>query len=322
MRVGHYLDRVQAFQRGEVVAPITINLDPTSKCNLRCGWCNSWRVLGHDTLGVDDLKCLDDQLTGWGVQSMCVAGGGEPSLSPYLDIVYDMCRRHNLAGSFTTNGLQVIPKVVLEGSWWVGVSVDAGTPATYLALKGIDKFDVCVDNIRRAVEIKRLHGYTCEISFKYLVHPGNEHDILKAYALACDLGCDAFHVRPAAVEATNFGKSPTLDLSQLDELVKGEHPPTKVRLVDFRFDMSPNDFPRCMAWMGASVLANGKVGFCSNQKGWPPTTLCDLKDLRREWCGPRHRQLLDAIDPSKCPKCPNIVDFHEMSTYKDTKVWM
>lgn len=324
MRVGHYLDRIHAFNRGERVAPITINVDPTSRCNQKCEWCNSWRVRGGGTGGLDfdstKLECLSRQLEGWGVQTCCIAGGGEPTMSPYLEETYQVCQKHNLAASLTTNGLNPLPLYVLKESGWVGFSIDSATPATYKRLKGVDGLEKALQNVKKAVDDKKTHNFGVELTFKYLIYPGNEGEIPLAYDLAVKLGVDAFHIRPVSWGSTRGGVAQPIDFSPLKDLPTV--PTIPIRRVDYRFDPSPNDFPHCLSWMAATITTGGQVGFCSNQKGLMSTVVCDLPHFREEWTGAYHRSLLKLINPQTCPKCPYTLDVREMSQVGHTNVWI
>src|SRR5688500_6963417 len=40
-KILNHFDRISAFVRGELVYPITVEIDPTNVCNHRCKWCVS-----------------------------------------------------------------------------------------------------------------------------------------------------------------------------------------------------------------------------------------------------------------------------------------
>lgn len=321
LRPGHYLDRIHEFNRGGRPAPITLNLDPTTACEFRCQWCSSWRVTNTRSVFTPaHIATLDKQLGGWGVQSACVGGGGEPTLSPYLEDLYSMCARHNLALSLTTSGQREVSLPVLRLSHWVGFSVDASSASTYLRLKG-EPIDRVHTSIVAAVAAKRQHSLPVEITFKFLIHPGNENEVLSAYQDAIDLKCDSFHIRPVSILAMRGGaalRAP--DLAQFHALKPD--PRCKLRVIDHRFDFGPNTVKRCTGWTAATITADGRVGVCPDQKGADFTVFTDIAHLREDWCGEKHRSLLESIDPQGCPHCPYTADAVEIDSLADQHVWI
>jgi MoaA/NifB/PqqE/SkfB family radical SAM enzyme len=268
----------------------------------------------------DKIAILDKQLEGWGVQSACVGGGGEPTLSPHLTELYEMCDRHHLALSLTTSGQRPVPDTVVRLSHWIGFSVDAATDATYRGFKGAPISRV-FEMITDAITKKRSNGWPTEITYKFLIFPGNEHEVLAAYENAIRLGCDSFHIRPVSINATRSSQAlPPPDLTQFREL-KAD-PRCKLRVIDHRFVFGPNTVTKCTGWTAATITADGKVGVCPDQKGEAFTQFTTLEHLREEWCGPAHRALMASIDPAGCPHCPYTADALEIDTLTKEHVWI
>ncbi|MBF0142255.1 MAG: radical SAM protein [Magnetococcales bacterium] len=212
--------RWREIRRGSPVPqPSLITVDPVNICNYKCHWCNANFILERNKrlLDRDLLMDLADFLKRWqgspqwpaGVESICIAGGGEPLLNPHVGQFIDRCVDHGIEVGVVTNGHQIHKFLEpLSRCTWVGISVDAGTPDSYASLKGIEPSDfsrVC-DNIRNLVDFSRRRGSTLAsdragygVSYKYLLVPDNVADVEPAIEMAASLGCKNFHLRPAGV---------------------------------------------------------------------------------------------------------------------------
>src|SRR5512139_761362 len=99
-----HVDRLAALKRGEIPAPVNVEIDLSNRCSLGCEWCHfgythtrgplaGKRDKPNDALPGGDLMddglafALIDQLKAAGVRSITWTGGGEPSLHPHFDAI-------------------------------------------------------------------------------------------------------------------------------------------------------------------------------------------------------------------------------------------
>jgi MoaA/NifB/PqqE/SkfB family radical SAM enzyme len=104
---GHKLNwhknRVELWQRGEKIAPITIDCALTRRCNYRCLYCygklqaNDEKKITRDVV----FRFLDDAAE-IGVKAVSFVSDGESTCSPHLS---DAIVRGNFNGLFRDNGL-------------------------------------------------------------------------------------------------------------------------------------------------------------------------------------------------------------------------
>src|SRR6266705_3141704 len=82
-KIGWHQDRVRAWERGERIAPITIDMALTRACNYACGFC-------YATLQENDREVITtsvmhqflDDCAEIGVRAISLVSDGESTLSP------------------------------------------------------------------------------------------------------------------------------------------------------------------------------------------------------------------------------------------------
>ena len=111
-----------------------------------------------------------------------MAGGGEPLLNPHTPEFIDRVTAHGVQVGLVTNGTRLLDAVdALSQCTWIGVSVDAGTDATFNRLKGLPPtstaLSLLADNIAVLMDYARQHhlrlGYSHPsygVSYKYLLY--------------------------------------------------------------------------------------------------------------------------------------------------------
>ena len=322
-----YYEQYRAILAGHFLPPIEASIDPTYKCNVDCIWCNSQRILhNRELLGKamppEHLLKLVDFLVDWGVRGFCYAGGGDPTLHPYL---WEAMRRATAAGrknAIISNGIAIDTfekqETLAKCCRWVGISLDAGTPELFAKVKRTapSNFEKVLDNVRSMVQIIKQNGYRCDVAIKYLVHPSNAHEIAKACAIARDLGVAHFHARPAASENIE-GLGEALDFpmdvinEQLAQCLEMQTEDFKTFGVRHKFSNSfnlKNNFSRCLsAPLAIQLGADGNVYFCVDWRGSKDHILCthypDPEQIRAVWSSPEHVERMRRVVVETCPRC-------------------
>ncbi len=272
-----YADWYKAIIKGKFLPPIEASIDPYYLCNLKCQHCNSHRDMTGDRIPDSHLLKLVRFLGDWGVKAACFAGGGEPLLHTAMHDAVVEARLVGMEAAILTNGTLLKGKMLdaLQLCRWVGVSVDAATPETYLKLKGVDKFKDVISNLARAVK----KPGDCDIAFKFLISSINQGEIFSACKLAKEMGVRDFHARPMDFHHQGMGKDLDGRLANIDidlinyELecchsLENENFHVFTIIHKFNPDFTPKrNFSQCYA---APLLiqlgANGKVYFCVDQK--------------------------------------------------------
>lgn len=329
-----YKQWYDAILEGKFLPPIEASVDPVNACNLRCLYCNGFDVWHRNKImDIDHLLDLVRFFKSWGVKAMCIAGGGEPTLQPKLYKAINLCGEIGLPVAIITNGTLFNDKLVDSMSkWcrWVGISVDASTKETFLKLKGVDLFDTVKSNI------KKLTKAGCrEVTYKYLLHPYNQHEVYKAIELARDLGCNRIHIRPVSfMNYQNYEEN--YDISSINEQVlRGraiyENDNFKVFYVQHKYNKDLHrkfGFTKCRATPIMPIFhANGDISLCIDRKADPGLVIgshVNIEDIPKVWGSAKHKEVIDNIKLNECPKCTlqHCNEQIEYAVIQDKMDWM
>jgi molybdenum cofactor biosynthesis enzyme MoaA len=116
---------------------------------------------------------------------------GEITVNPFRKIIYALIERY--INGFVTNASafdEFIAMKLRDGKSRIVSSIDAGTPETFLEIKGINAFDKVVRNLARYAKIGK-------VELKYIVLPGintNDKDYRGVVDLCRKLGLDELSV--------------------------------------------------------------------------------------------------------------------------------
>jgi radical SAM protein with 4Fe4S-binding SPASM domain len=203
--VSYYLTRI--FQKPiQWGLPVTISLEPTTACNLRCPECPSGlRAFTRETgnLREDFFRKTVDELHRellW----LIFYFQGEPYINPkFLDMVR-YARSKGLYTITSTNGHflndENARKTIESGLDRLIISIDGLTQESYEQYRIGGKLDNVIQGARNVVKWKKqLKSRTPHIIFQFLVVRHNEHEIEGVYQLAKEIGVDEVKLKTAQV---------------------------------------------------------------------------------------------------------------------------
>lgn len=193
-------DRVRAWERGERIAPITIDMALTRACDATCSFC--YAMLQESS----ERKYLDKQVMDRflndcaeiGVKAISLVSDGESVLSPTYEFTVQRGYELGINMASGTNGWKLDYarlEQVLPFLTYIRFNVSGGTPERYAEImfnnpKRTDVFDNAMDNIRAAVDIKRRFGLNVTIGTQMVLMPQDADQIIPFAALSLDLGVD------------------------------------------------------------------------------------------------------------------------------------
>jgi len=356
--------RWKHIKKGDILpAPALVTVDPINACNYGCTWCNAEYILGKNT-GKIDKDTLDDiadflpywslklgkensgdiekfhEKTGiskklindlYNVPAVCIAGGGEPLIHPYLGKFVERLSNNGIEVGIVTNGLYLDKHIdYLDKCTWVGVSVDCASQSTLEKLKKGQPgdFDRTIKGMKKLASLGGKLGEPGQghgVSYKYLLHPMNVGEIYDAAKIAKEIGCRNLHIRPFGTPWDKMGKKDKdsfayEDLEEFKEqIIKArelEDDTFKVFGVTHKFDgnfRKSNEFNTCHAIFMTGVFMpptskDGKFNFgvCCDRRGDDGLTLDNLVDTSQVsefWSSEDHWKMFDKINVKKCPRC-------------------
>ena len=110
-----------------IATPISLQIAPTSRCNLNCVFCSNRNREKHEDLDVNDLYFVIHSLIGERLKSVEWTGGGDPTMYNNINECIRFCKRANLDQGFITNGIllnETIDKKSLDFLKWIRISMN------------------------------------------------------------------------------------------------------------------------------------------------------------------------------------------------------
>jgi radical SAM protein with 4Fe4S-binding SPASM domain len=208
-----HLDRVNAWQRGELIAPLHIDVGLSKGCNIRCAYCFGAMQGNLFSEGAASffpreplLRYLQDAAT-VGVRSMAFIGEAEPLLNPHVYEAIVSGKKNGIDISLGTNGILFdlgrAGEEALEHLSWLRFNISAATPEAYLRVHGSELFNVVVAKIRHAVAVKHQLGLAVTIGLQMVLIPENVDQVLPLARLGRELGVDYLVVKQCSDTVDN-----------------------------------------------------------------------------------------------------------------------
>lgn len=281
-KIYYYIDKVEQLEKGNFVGPITCEIDPSNRCNADCNFCmfskyrkDSSRDLPWNIYEevLHDLKNLD-------TRSITFTGGGEPLMNPRYNQMAGAARAMGFQIGLVTNGILLDKVEDLESYIFIRVSLDSHNAEDYKKVKGCDRFDQVVENIRKAVRDNTTIGIS------YVVGPDNNKDLCKAEQLACDLGVDYIQIKPAYMNGKIF--------------TDFDYPDGRPVIGTKRY-MAEDNIPCTIAALVGIIGADSNVYYCCQHRGKDFFTLGSLEDSSFTELWKKRLALKPKV--SLCPPC-------------------
>lgn len=208
-----HLDRVAAWQKDRLIAPIYVEISPLSYCNHQCVFCGLDFIRGERVILATALLMRQiEEMARLGVKSIMFAGEGEPLLHPDLPAIAARAKEVGIDVSITTNGMAGTAELwekLLPSLTWIRFSIDAATPETYHQVHKVKSecFDQSIQALKDAVRIQREKGLSVTIGVQFLMIRQNLPDIEKALHLYSEIGVDYLSFKPYSEHPQMLNKS-------------------------------------------------------------------------------------------------------------------
>jgi MoaA/NifB/PqqE/SkfB family radical SAM enzyme len=199
-KLSYHYDRVKAWESGERVAPVTVDMALTRACGAMCSFCYAMVQEPQERSNIKTKEALDllDDFAEVGVKAVSLISDGESTISKaYIPFIQHAAKIGIDVGN-ATNGWEWEPEKieqVLPYLTWVRFTVAAGTPEGYakIMFKGpehTEVFDRAVSHIKYAVELKKKLNLKVTLGIQMVLMPEFKDEIIPFAKLAVDLGVD------------------------------------------------------------------------------------------------------------------------------------
>lgn len=311
---GYYQSRITGIPNLSGL-PISIAIEPTTSCNLRCPECPSGLRSFTRPTGMlkDDLfKKVIDELAPT-LSYLIFYFQGEPYLNPrFLEMVrYAAEKRIYTATSTNAHYLDEASAraTVQSGLDRLIISIDGTSQDTYQQYRIGGNLDKVIEGTKNVIRMKKeLKSKTPHVIFQFLVVRPNEHQVPDVYALAKQLGVDQVLLKTAQIYDYANGS---------DLLPEQEKYSRYKRNADGRYTIKNNLDNHCWKmWHSCVITWDGKVVPCCFDKD-AHHVLGDLtqESFRQIWYGEKYNTFRRLLLKSRkeieiCKNCT-----------EGTKVW-
>jgi radical SAM protein with 4Fe4S-binding SPASM domain len=170
----HRWDDIKKLKSGEMIYPSFADFHTSNVCNQYCVGCAYDGVLGTQMMTRETHFRIVDELLAIGVTAFDFAGGGEPSILPYLPELMRHIRIRSGYCAMITNGLVLTNRLqdaLLECGTYVRFSLEASCETDYAKYKRVSSahWKIVLNNIHTLQRKREDIGASLEISIKFAV---------------------------------------------------------------------------------------------------------------------------------------------------------
>ena len=199
-KLSYHFERVKAWENGEKIAPVCVDMALTRACGAMCSFCYAMVQEPQERASIktkDALNLLDD-FSEIGVKAVSLISDGESTLSKaYVPFIQHASKIGIDVGN-ATNGWEFEKEKVdqvLPHLTWVRFTVAAGTPEGYSKImfkseKETTVFERAMKNIKYAVDLKNKLNLKVTLGIQMVLLPEFKDEIIPFSKLALDLGVD------------------------------------------------------------------------------------------------------------------------------------
>ena len=199
-KLSHHYDRIEAWENGEKIAPVSVDMALSRACGAMCSFCYAMIQEPQERASIktkDALNLLDD-FAEVGIKSVSLVSDGESTLSKAYVPFIQHASKLGIDVANATNGWEFEKEKidqVLPHMTWIRFTVGAGTAEGYSKImykseKHTEVFDRAMKNIRYAVELKQKLNLDVTLGIQMVLTPDFKDEILPFAKLAIDLGVD------------------------------------------------------------------------------------------------------------------------------------
>jgi GTP 3',8-cyclase len=263
----HRWSDIQKLRAGEMIYPSFVDFHSTNVCNQHCTGCAYDQVLETQIMPEARQFQAIDTFLEVGVKAFDFAGGGEPTLAPYLAKAMRYIADRGGHFALITNGVKMsdeLMDVLVEHGTYLRVSLEASSPEDYKAYKKTPDWHwtKVLENIREVIRRRNAANSQLEVSLKFLVGKplrGRKH-YENMRNLVADLGPDRVNVKALVHEPDELTLREKVNEASMAEFWLADTPNKHVWIVP-KYDATTH--PQCwLTPVHAMLEWNGDLMLC------------------------------------------------------------
>lgn len=316
-KLAWHKERVEAWMRGERIAPITIDCALTRRCNFNCVYCYS-KLQENDEqrMTLEVIKRFLKDAAEIGVKAISFVSDGESTCSPYLydAIVYGKIQGLDMA--LGTNGALLNKerlKEILPCLTYLRFNISAGEPKRFAEIMGAREqdFDKVVENIRECVKLKKENKFQVTIGLQMVLMPEFKDQILPLAKLGRELGVDYLVIKHCSDDESgslgvNYEKYFDADLQEIikqAEAMSTENYSVKAKWSKI-LSHGKRDYSQCygppfiIQLSGSGLVAPCGMLFNNKYEKYHISNICE-KSFKEIWQSERYWEVMNLIASDK-----------------------
>lgn len=348
------IKRLKRWMIEEQAPPTTLELNPTTKCNLKCLSC--WlREFKAETEELSDEKLLNiiNEASKLGVKEIRIPGSGEPLMRKNLTEVMKKIKEHSMNGLLITNGTlftkQSIQELVEIGWDCVTFSIDSADEKTHDYLRGVKgSFHKVIESLKEFKRIKNeLKKEKPLIRFNTVLSNKNYDHIPEIFELGYKYRCRDIQIQPMTIWGEE-GQKLKLNDQQIreakQELRKAQKKSKEYNinsnisnLLDSEYVKNTNSMDKVIKnipknnnpflsipcfepWYNMIILPNGTVSPCSISGNKINENIKE-KSLKEIWYGKEFNIIRENLSKKKlfdyCKQCCTVIHIENQKIRKE-----
>lgn len=193
-RVGYWPERIAAWERGERIAPVHLDVAWSRRCQAACHFCFASIQASDDGGEITREVALGflSDAADIGVKGISIISDGESSLVPFYAESIEHGSKCGLKMGAGSNGIALKRKVlerILPNLEFLRFNFSAGERQRYAAIMGVPQatYDITVQNIRDGMEIINRDNLPCVLNMQLVLDPRDGDQIIPFAKLVAQL---------------------------------------------------------------------------------------------------------------------------------------
>lgn len=351
------IKRIKNWMSGIPDNPITLELNPTNKCNSKClsCWLREFEPEKNEELTSKELLKIIKEASDLGVKEVRIPGSGEPLTKPKIMEVLKAIKKNNMHGLLITNGTLLDENKIEElvAIEWdcLTISLDAPDAQTNDYLRGLNRYFIkVIKNLELLKKIKNVEKKDKPLLRLNIVLSNKNYNKIKGlFELADKYGIKDVQIQTITVwgkageklrlnkkEMKEFQASiedikrfadekgiwTNIETFKDSDLIEKTDKMDEVIQKKSKEENAFLNLPCFEPWYNMIILPNGTVAPCSISGGKEGDTLKN-KTLKEVWFGEKfntfRQNLLNNQLPEYCKTCCVAVHIENQRIKKELK---
>lgn len=313
-KILNHFEKLQQIAAGQIVSPITVEMDLSNRCNHRCQWCVNRESQNNmkEKLGLKSFKKLTADLAKYGTKSIVLKGGGEPTTNPEIVEMLYTARAIGLKVGVITNGSMPVlgtRQAILDNADWIRVSLDAANAHTHEQIHQSKDFEKIIDNVIFLADKTQ----NTLVGLNFVAEERNYDQILDFTKLAKRIGAAYVSIRRVSdhkySHSDSYQKHKKIMYEQAVEAETLSNDHFRVLLGNFTDEYldadpaKPFPFHKCLGpKLVGNVGADGEVYACCNLWGYKDFSFGSIhtQSFEQIWTGQKRKAVNEAILRGEC----------------------